>query len=61
MIEPNLPQGAVRQKGSGALIFPVHPKEAEREKKMKDLDKELAEVRKLKEELIELKDNLTSE
>lgn len=59
MFEPNLPPGAVRQRSSGALIFPVHPQEAVREKKMEELDKELAEVRKLKEELIELKDSLT--
>lgn len=52
-------QGGRRQGSSGAWIFPVNPKEKERKLKMKELDVELDEVRKLKEELVELRDNLT--
>lgn len=51
-------RGGTKQ-SSGAWIFPVHPKEKERESKMKELDSELKEVRELKEELMELRDNLT--
>lgn len=61
MIEPNLPQGAVRQESSGALIFPVHPKELEREKTLRELEVELGEIRSLKEELLNLKKDLTTE
>lgn len=51
-------RGGVRQGKSGAWIFPVHPKEKVRNKQMKELDSELAEVRKIKEELTELRDSL---
>lgn len=59
MFEENIPQGAKRERNSGALIFPVHPREIEQEKKLRELDKELNKIRLLKEELQSLKDNLS--
>jgi len=58
MFEEILPYGSQRQRESGALIFPVHPKQREAERNREDLARELAEVRKLKEELMELKKEL---
>ena len=56
-----LAMGARKQSASGAWLFPEHPQEKARRNTMKELETELDEVRKLKEELLELKDNLTSE
>ncbi len=55
------PQGAKRQHESGALIFPVHPRELKAEQQRADLDRELEEVRVLKKELEELKKELRGE
>lgn len=52
-------QGGSKQPSSGAWIFPVHPDEKKRKSQIKELDKELEEVRQLKQELQQLKDNLT--
>lgn len=43
-----------QRQSSGALIFPVSPQELKSEKLTKDLEQELEEVRKLKDELITL-------
>ena len=47
----DIPRGSKRDRKSGALIFPVHPRDIERIKKEEELDKEIEEVRVLKEEL----------
>lgn len=43
--------GAKRQKGSMALIFPVHPRELEAQKKREQIDSELEEIMKLRKEM----------
>lgn len=54
----DLPRGAVRQKGSGAIVFPIHPRDKEAQKDRQKLKEELAEVHELKEELKEIIKNL---
>lgn len=46
--------GGRRQRGSGALLFPAHPREIEKLKKEAELDKELEEIKELKSELEQL-------
>lgn len=43
--------GGRRQRESGALLFPAHPREIEKLKKEAELDKELNDIRELKKEL----------
>lgn len=57
--DENLPQGSKRDRKSGALLFPVHPRELEAYRKREEIDNELEEIKKLKEELIELKKSFT--
>lgn len=47
----DIPRGSKRDRKSGALIFPIHPRDIERIKKEEELDKEIEEVRELKKEL----------
>lgn len=49
----DIPRGSKRDRKSGALIFPIHPRDIERIKKEEELDKEIEEVRVLKRELQE--------
>ena len=46
--------GGRRQRESGALLFPAHPREIEKLKKEAELDKELEEIKELKSELEQL-------
>ena len=50
----DIPRGSKRDRKSGALIFPIHPRDIERIKKEEELDKEIEEIRELKEELKQL-------
>lgn len=50
----NTYQGGKRQRESGALLFPAHPREIEKLKKEAELDKELEEIKELKSELEQL-------
>lgn len=47
----DIPRGSKRDRKSGALIFPIHPRDIERIKKEAELDKELNDIRELKKEL----------
>lgn len=51
MVLNNQNLGGLRQKSSGALLFPASPREKERIKKEAELDKELEEIKELKKEL----------
>lgn len=46
--------GGRRQRESGALLFPAHPREIEKLKKEAEMDKELEEIKELKTELEQL-------
>ena len=46
--------GGRRQRESGALLFPAHPREIEKLKKEAEIDKELKEIKELKTELEQL-------
>ena len=47
----NMYQGGKRQRESGALLFPAHPREIEKLKKEAELEEELNDIRELKKEL----------